>query len=69
MNTYLFFQWCKYTLFFQILYVQKIEDTQAKALEAVEAEIEEQLYTEFVDNKYQEWLQELKARSHIRIIN
>jgi peptidyl-prolyl cis-trans isomerase SurA len=54
---------------FQILYVQKIEDTQAKALEAVEAEIEEQLYTEFVDNKYQEWLQELKARSHIRIIN
>jgi peptidyl-prolyl cis-trans isomerase SurA len=54
---------------FQILFVQKIEDTQAQPLAAVEAEIEELLYTESVDNKYQEWLEELRARSHIRIIN
>jgi peptidyl-prolyl cis-trans isomerase SurA len=54
---------------FQILFVQKIEDTQAQPLAAVEAEIEELLYTESVDNKYQEWLEELRARSHSRIIN
>ena len=54
---------------YQIIYVQKIEDAQAKPLEAVESEIEEILYKEFVDSKYQEWLEQLRARSHIRIIN
>lgn len=54
---------------FQIIYVQRIEDTQGKPLESVADEIQELLYTEFVDNKYQEWLKELRARSHIRIIN
>jgi peptidyl-prolyl cis-trans isomerase SurA len=54
---------------YQIIYVQKIEDSQAKSFEAVESEIEEILYKEFVDNKYQEWLEQLRARSHIRIIN
>ena len=54
---------------FQIIYIQRIEDSQGKSLEAVSDEIQELLYTEFVDNKYQEWLKELRARSHIRIIN
>ncbi len=54
---------------YQIIYVQNIEETQAKPLEAVESEVEEKLYSESVDNKYQEWLEELRARSHIRIIN
>ncbi len=54
---------------YQIIYIQNIEETQAKPLEAVESEIEEKLYTESVDNKYQEWLEQLRARSHIRIIN
>jgi len=54
---------------FQILYVQKIDESRDQPLAAVESEIEELLYTEFVDNKYQEWLEELRARSHIRIIN
>jgi parvulin-like peptidyl-prolyl isomerase len=54
---------------YQIIYVQKIEDAQAKSFEAVESEIEEILYKESVDNKYQEWLELLRARSHIRIIN
>jgi len=54
---------------YQILYVQEIENSQAKPLEAVESEIEELLYNELVDNKYQEWLEGLRARSHIRIIN
>jgi peptidyl-prolyl cis-trans isomerase SurA len=54
---------------YQIIYIQNIEETQAKPLEAVESEVEEKLYAESVDNKYQEWLEQLRARSHIRIIN
>ena len=54
---------------FQILYVQKIEELSAKSLEEVASEIEELLYNESVDNKYQEWLDQLRAKSHIRIIN
>ena len=53
---------------YQIIYVQKIEATAAKPLEEVEDEIQEVLYREFVDDKYQEWLEDLRARSHIRII-
>ena len=54
---------------YQILYVQEIQDTEAKPIEEVEAEIQQILYDELVDNKYQEWLEDLRARSHIRIIN
>jgi len=54
---------------YQILYVQQIENSQAKPLEAVESEIEELLFNELVDSKYQEWLEGLRAKSHIRIIN
>jgi peptidyl-prolyl cis-trans isomerase SurA len=54
---------------FQIIFVQNIEETQDQPLAAVESDIQELLYTEAVDNKYQEWLNELRARSLIRIIN
>jgi len=54
---------------YQILYVQKIIEIPAKPFEEVQAEIEELLYKELVDNKYQEWLDELRKRSHIKIIN
>jgi len=54
---------------YQIIYVQEMQDTAAKPLEEVEAEIQQILYDEFVDNKYQDWLEDLRARSHIRIIN
>jgi peptidyl-prolyl cis-trans isomerase SurA len=54
---------------YQIIYVQKIQETPAKSLAEVESEIHQALYSEYVDNKYQEWLDELRTRSHIRIIN
>jgi len=54
---------------YQIIYVQKIQDTEAKLLAEVEVEIQQILYDESVDNKYQDWLEDLRARSHIRIIN
>jgi peptidyl-prolyl cis-trans isomerase SurA len=54
---------------YQILYVQKIQETPAKTLDEVDSEIQQILYSEYVDNKYQEWLDELRERSHIRIVN
>jgi len=54
---------------YQIIYVQKIVETPAKPIEAVESEIHELLYSEFVDDKYDEWLGELRERSHIKVIN
>ena len=54
---------------YQILYVQEIQDTAARPIEEVESEIQQILYDELVNNKYQDWLEDLRARSHIRIIN
>lgn len=54
---------------YQIIYVQKIEDSPAKPIDEVQAEIRQLLYDELVDNKYQVWLLDLRERSHIRIIN
>jgi peptidyl-prolyl cis-trans isomerase SurA len=54
---------------YQILYVQKIQETPAKPLAEMESEIHQTLYREWVDDKYQEWVDELRTRSHIRIIN
>ena len=54
---------------YQIIYVQKIEDSSSKPVDAVKNEIRQILYEEFVDDKYQVWLQDLRERSHIRIIN
>ena len=53
---------------YQIIYVEKIEESEAKSLEFVEAEIQQKLYDEFVNNRYQDWLEDLRARSHIRVI-
>jgi peptidyl-prolyl cis-trans isomerase SurA len=54
---------------YQIIYVQKIIEAPAKSLSEVENEIRDILYKELVDNKYQEWLEDLRKRSHIKIIN
>ena len=53
----------------QIIYVQKIQQTSAKSLDEVESEIEEILYNESVDNRYQDWLEALRKRSLIKIIS
>ena len=53
----------------QIIYVQKIQETAAKSLDEIESEIVEILYNELVDNKYQDWLDDLRKRSLIKIIS
>jgi peptidyl-prolyl cis-trans isomerase SurA len=54
---------------YQIVYVQEILETPAKPIEEVQSEIEQILYSESVDNKYQQWLEDLRTRSLIKIIN
>jgi peptidyl-prolyl cis-trans isomerase SurA len=54
---------------YQIVYLQEIVESPAKPLSAVEAEIQETLYREIVDNKFKVWLEDLRERSHIKIIN
>jgi peptidyl-prolyl cis-trans isomerase SurA len=53
---------------YQIIYLEKTVQAQSKSIEKVQGEIEQILYREIVDNKYQEWLEELRSRSHIKII-
>lgn len=53
---------------FQIIYVQKIEETSPKPLAELESDIKRILYNEYVDNRYQEWLEDLRARSYIKVI-
>jgi peptidyl-prolyl cis-trans isomerase SurA len=53
----------------QIIYVQKIQETPTKSLDEIESEIGEILYNESVDNRYQDWLDELRKRSLIKVIS
>lgn len=52
---------------YQIIFVQKIVETDAKSLAKVKSEIHEALYSEAVDSKFQAWIEELRKRSHIKI--
>ena len=53
---------------YQIIYLEKVIEANSKSIEEVQTEIEEILYRELVDQKYQDWLKQLRNRSHIRII-
>jgi peptidyl-prolyl cis-trans isomerase SurA len=52
----------------QIFYVETLEAGEGQSLEAVSAEIEDILYDEIVNQKFMHWLQDLRERSHIKII-
>ena len=53
---------------YQIIYLQKIIKTAAKSLADVKDEIQQTLYDEAVDNRFQAWLKNLRQKSHIKII-
>ena len=53
---------------YQIIYVQKVLVADSKTLSEVETEIEDVLFNEAIDNRYNTWLSELRKRSHIKII-
>jgi peptidyl-prolyl cis-trans isomerase SurA len=54
---------------YQIFFVEKVVEKPGKSLEDATPEITEKLYTQIVDQKYQAWLENLRTRSHIKIIN
>jgi peptidyl-prolyl cis-trans isomerase SurA len=53
---------------YQIIYVQKIINSNPKSLADVKSEIQQALYDEAVENRFQTWLQNLRNKSHIKII-
>jgi len=53
---------------YQIFLVQKTARVGAKSMGDASPEIEQKLFTEIVDNKFKAWLENLRKRSHIKII-
>ena len=53
---------------FQIFYITSLTQSGAKPLEEVRGEIQEKIYTESVDQKFNAWIKELRQRSHIQIL-
>jgi peptidyl-prolyl cis-trans isomerase SurA len=54
---------------YQIVYIQRIEETAAKPLPQVEAEIQDILFRETVDTRFASWISELRKRSHIKVVD
>ncbi|MCD6184224.1 MAG: SurA N-terminal domain-containing protein [Deltaproteobacteria bacterium] len=53
---------------FQIFYIEAIEDAPGKSLEEVSEEIKKKLYTEKVNKRFKVWVEGMRAKSHIKII-
>jgi peptidyl-prolyl cis-trans isomerase SurA len=53
---------------YQLIYVEEIQDSPARPMAEVEAEIQDVLYREYVEDRFRSWLSELRQRSAIRII-
>lgn len=53
---------------YQIIYIHKIEEKPGKSFEEAAPEIEEILFREIVDKKFVSWINELRKKSHIKII-
>jgi len=53
---------------FQIFYVHKIEAGTGKQFDEVVADIQQKLFNELVDKRFEEWLDDLRENSHIQII-
>jgi peptidyl-prolyl cis-trans isomerase SurA len=52
----------------QIVFVEEVLATDPKAISEAKKEIENILYDEAINNRYNIWLGELRSRSHIKII-
>ena len=52
----------------QLFYIEDIEDTPGKSIEEASQEIEKILYAERVDKRFKTWVESMRAKSHIKII-
>ena len=53
---------------YQIFYVENIESQNLTSLDDVSKEISKKLYDDIVEKKFREWLDDLKKKSHIKIM-
>ncbi len=53
---------------YQIFYVEGIMQSGGRSLDEVRAEIQQKLYADVVDQKFNEWIKDLRQRSHIQIM-
>ncbi len=53
---------------YQIFYLEAIVSESAAPFEKVKARIEDTLYNQIVNKKYENWLRDLRARAHIKLI-
>ncbi|MEJ5359764.1 MAG: SurA N-terminal domain-containing protein [Desulfobacterales bacterium] len=53
---------------YQVVYVQEMREEGGRPLAEVEAEIQETLYREVLDRRFEAWLADLRKRAHIRIV-
>lgn len=53
---------------YQIFFIQNILETPGKSLKEVLPEIQEKLFNKTINEKYRTWLEELRKKSHIKII-
>ncbi len=53
---------------YQIFFIQEIKATPGRPLTEVSEAIHEKLYAQVVEDRFKEWLQELRRNSHIQVI-
>lgn len=53
---------------YQIFYLEAVDTESAEPFEKVKARIEDALYNQIVDKRYEGWLRDLRARAHIKLI-
>ena len=54
---------------YQIVMLEQITHEEGKSLEEAKLQIQDKLYNELVEKKYKAWLEELRERSYIEIID
>jgi peptidyl-prolyl cis-trans isomerase SurA len=53
---------------YQIFYIESVIQSGGKALDEVRADIQEKLFADVVDQKFNKWIKDLRQRSHVRIM-
>jgi peptidyl-prolyl cis-trans isomerase SurA len=54
---------------YQIFYIENMISTAGKSLEDATAEIRKKLFDDIVDRKFNTWIEDLRKRSHIQILD
>lgn len=53
---------------YQIIYIENMEEKPDRTLEEVSSEIQEILFRDVVERKFESWIEELRQKSHIKVI-